>query len=86
MEDHDTGASAPEVGVSRASPTPPGQAGPSAGRHHDRHAEPRSGNGQAGDAQHQKGKSRKRRKRRRGRKVFVRDDNHAVVAVPSTPA
>jgi exopolyphosphatase/guanosine-5'-triphosphate,3'-diphosphate pyrophosphatase len=79
VEDHDTGAGAPEVGVSRVSP-PSGQASPSAGRHHDRHAGHQSGNGQAGDAaQHQKGKSRKRRKRRRGRKVFARDDNPAAI-------
>ncbi|WP_192182659.1 Ppx/GppA phosphatase family protein [Mesorhizobium amorphae] len=81
MEDHDTGAGAPAVGVSRASPTPPGQASPSAGRHHERHAGPGSRHAdEAGEAQHQKGKSRKRRKRRRGRKVFARDDNPAAKA------
>ncbi len=71
MEDHDTGAGAPEVGVSRASP-PSGGPDPSAGR--PRQAGPQSGNGQVGDAQHQRGKTRKRRKRRRGRKVFARDE------------
>ncbi|RJT37278.1 Ppx/GppA family phosphatase [Mesorhizobium waimense] len=85
MEDHDTGAGAPAVGVSRASPMPPGQASPPAGRHHDRHAGPGSRHAdEAGEAQHQKGKSRKRRKRRRGRKVFARDDNPAAKA--SAPA
>ncbi|RWD31096.1 MAG: Ppx/GppA family phosphatase [Mesorhizobium sp.] len=83
MEDHDTGARAPEVGVSRASP--PDSAGPSAGRHHDRHAGP-GGRYAPGDAQQQKSKSRKRRKRRRGRKVFARDDNHAATAGQSAPA
>lgn len=89
MEDHDTGVGAPEVGVSRASP-PSGQVSPSAGRHHDRRAGPQSGDGQAGDAQHQKGKARKRRKRRRGRKVFARDENQpagfsapAAIIVPA---
>ncbi|RWF41828.1 MAG: Ppx/GppA family phosphatase, partial [Mesorhizobium sp.] len=52
MEDHDTGARAPEVGVSRASP--PDSAGPSAGRHHDRHAG-QGGRHAPGDAQQQKG-------------------------------
>ncbi len=69
--------------MSRASP-PSGQAGPSAGRHHNRQAGPRSGDGQ-GDAAQQKGKARKRRKRRRGRKVFARDDNRAATAAPSAP-
>lgn len=83
MEDHDTGAGAPAVGVSRA-PPPSGQAGPSVGRL-DRQAGARPGH-----AEHQgeqpKGKARKRRKRRRGRKVFARDDNHAIVVAPSTVA
>ncbi|RUW71438.1 MULTISPECIES: Ppx/GppA phosphatase family protein [unclassified Mesorhizobium] len=82
MEDHDTGARAPEVGVSRASP--PDSASPSAGRHHDRHAGP-GGRHAPGDAQQQKGKTRKRRKRRRGRKVFARDDNHAAAAGQAAP-
>ncbi|RWD19423.1 MAG: hypothetical protein EOS57_12795, partial [Mesorhizobium sp.] len=82
MEDHDTGAGAPEVGVSRALPPRSGQASPSAGRQNGRPVQPWSGHGQAGDAsqhqngQNQKAKTRKRRKRRRGRKVFVRDDAH----------
>ncbi|MER9918307.1 Ppx/GppA phosphatase family protein [Mesorhizobium sp. M0035] len=84
MEDHDTGAGAPEVGVSRASP-PSGGPSPSAGR--PRQAGPQSGNGQAGDAQHQRGKARKRRKRRRGRKVFARDDSPlATAAAVGAPA
>ncbi len=95
MEDHDTGAGAPEVGVSRASPQPSGQASPSAGRHNGRPVQPWSGHGQAGDAsQHQNGqkaKTRKRRKRRRGRKVFARDDARlaaagVAVAAVSAPA
>ncbi|TIM64410.1 MAG: Ppx/GppA family phosphatase, partial [Mesorhizobium sp.] len=84
MEDHDTGAGAPEVGVSRASPPPSGQASPSAGRHNGRPVQPWSGHEQAGDAsQHQNGqkaKTRKRRKRRRGRKVFARDDARLAAA------
>lgn len=84
MEDHDTGAGAPEVGVSRASPPPSGQASPPAGRHNGRPVQPWSGHGQAGDAsQHQNGqkaKTRKRRKRRRGRKVFARDDARLAAA------
>ncbi|RWO89939.1 Ppx/GppA phosphatase family protein [Mesorhizobium sp.] len=95
MEDHDTGAGAPEVGVSRASPSPSGQASPPAGRHNGRPVQPWSGHGQAGDAsQHQNGqkaKTRKRRKRRRGRKVFARDDARlaaagVAVAAVSAPA
>ncbi|RWP72661.1 MAG: Ppx/GppA family phosphatase, partial [Mesorhizobium sp.] len=91
MEDHDTGAGAPEVGVSRATPPPSGQASPSAGRHNGRPVQPWSGHGQAGDApQHQNGqhkaKTRKRRKRRRGRKVFVRDDAQLAAAGLSAPA
>ncbi|SIT52925.1 Exopolyphosphatase [Mesorhizobium prunaredense] len=88
MEDHDTGAGAPEVGVSRASPPPSGQASPPAGRQNRRPVQPWSGHGQAGDAsQHQNGqkaKTRKRRKRRRGRKVFARDD--ARLAAPGVAA
>ncbi|RWN99797.1 Ppx/GppA phosphatase family protein [Mesorhizobium sp.] len=84
MEDHDTGAGAPEVGVSRASPPPSGQASPPTGRHNGRPVQPWSGHGQAGDAsQHQNGqkaKTRKRRKRRRGRKVFARDDARLAAA------
>ncbi|TIP97419.1 MAG: Ppx/GppA family phosphatase, partial [Mesorhizobium sp.] len=84
MEDHDTGAGAPEVGVSRASPPPSGQASPPAGRHNGRPVQSWSGHGQAGDAsQHrngQKAKTRKRRKRRRGRKVFARDDSRLAAA------
>ncbi|ESZ29461.1 MULTISPECIES: Ppx/GppA phosphatase family protein [unclassified Mesorhizobium] len=84
MEDHDTGAGAPEVGLSRASP-PSGGPSPSAGR--PRQAGPQSGNGQAGEAQHQRGKARKRRKRRRGRKVFARDDSPlATAAAVGAPA
>ncbi|ESZ76375.1 MULTISPECIES: Ppx/GppA phosphatase family protein [unclassified Mesorhizobium] len=84
MEDHDTGAGAPEVGVSRASP-PSGGPSPSAGW--PRQAGPQSGNGQAGEAQHQRGKARKRRKRRRGRKVFARDDSPlATAAAVGAPA
>lgn len=84
MEDHDTGAGAPEVGVSRASPPSDGPS-PSAGR--PRQAGAQSGNGQAGDAQHQRGKARKRRKRRRGRKVFARDDSPlATAAAVGAPA
>ncbi|WP_415752009.1 Ppx/GppA phosphatase family protein [Mesorhizobium sp. B2-1-8] len=73
VEDRDTGAGAPEVGASSASP---GSSGPgTAGWQQRRPTEPRSVNGQAGDATHnQKGKPKKRRKRRRGRKVFARDD------------
>ncbi|RWP60730.1 Ppx/GppA phosphatase family protein [Mesorhizobium sp.] len=84
MEDHDTGAGAPEVDVSRASPPPSGQASPSAGRHNGCPVQPWSGHGQAGGAsQHQNGqkaKTRKRRKRRRGRKVFARDDARLAAA------
>ncbi|RUW25513.1 Ppx/GppA family phosphatase, partial [Mesorhizobium sp. M4B.F.Ca.ET.013.02.1.1] len=82
MEDHDTGARAPEVGVSRASPLD--SASSSAGRHHDRHAGP-GGRHAPGDAQQQKGKTRKRRKRRRGRKVFARDDNQVATAGQPAP-
>ncbi|MBZ9852403.1 Ppx/GppA family phosphatase [Mesorhizobium sp. CA13] len=72
MEDRDTGAGAPEVGASSASPGP---AGPGTGKWQQRRpTEPRSADGQASDANHhQKGKPKKRRKRRRGRKVFARD-------------
>ncbi|MER8827513.1 Ppx/GppA family phosphatase [Mesorhizobium sp. M0938] len=87
MEDHDTGAGAPEVGVSRASPPQSGQASPSAGRQNGRPVQAWSG--QAGDTpQHQNGqkaKTRKRRKRRRGRKVFVRDDAQLAAAGLSAP-
>ncbi|RWQ60946.1 Ppx/GppA phosphatase family protein [Mesorhizobium sp.] len=91
MEDHDTGAGAPDVGVSRATPPPSGQASPSAGRQNGRPVQPWSSHGQAGDApQHQNGqqkaKTRKRRKRRRGRKVFVRDDAQLAAAGLSAPA
>ncbi|RUU72386.1 Ppx/GppA family phosphatase, partial [Mesorhizobium sp. M7A.T.Ca.TU.009.01.3.1] len=69
--DHDTGASAPEVGVSSASRR---SAGPgNASWQQRRPTELRSADGQAGDAPH-KGKPKKRRKRRRGRKVFARDE------------
>ncbi|TPM39729.1 Ppx/GppA phosphatase family protein [Mesorhizobium sp. B2-3-4] len=71
MEDRDTGASAPEVGASSASPGSSGSG--TAGWQQRRPSEPRSANGQAGDAS-QKGKPKKRRKRRRGRKVFARDE------------
>ena len=80
MEDHDTGAGAPAVGVSRASPTPPGQASPSAGRHHDRHAGPGSRRCRGGRGPAPERQIKKRRKRRRGRKVFARDDNPAAKA------
>ncbi|UVK44854.1 Ppx/GppA family phosphatase [Mesorhizobium sp. AR07] len=71
MEDRDTGAGAPEVGASSASP------GPAGSWRQRRPSEPRSADGQADDATHnQKGKPKKRRKRRRGRKVFARDDAH----------
>ncbi|MET3582246.1 exopolyphosphatase/guanosine-5'-triphosphate,3'-diphosphate pyrophosphatase [Mesorhizobium robiniae] len=88
MEDHDTGAGAPEVGVSRASPPPSGQASPPASRQNGRPVQAWSG--QAGDtSQHQNGqqkaKTRKRRKRRRGRKVFVRDDAQLAAAGLSAP-
>ena len=73
MEDRDTGAGAPEVGASSASPGPSGPG--TAGWQQRRPTEPRSADGQAGDAtHHQKGKPKKRRKRRRGRKVFARDE------------
>ncbi|MCA0035533.1 Ppx/GppA family phosphatase [Mesorhizobium sp. B263B2A] len=73
MEDRDTGAGAPEVGASSASPGPSGSG--TAGWQQRRPTEPRSADGQAGDATHnQKGKPKKRRKRRRGRKVFARDE------------
>ncbi|MBZ9679755.1 Ppx/GppA family phosphatase [Mesorhizobium sp. BR1-1-4] len=71
MEDRDTGAGAPEVGASSASLGPSGPG--TAGWQQRRPTEPRSVNGQAGDAT-QKGKPKKRRKRRRGRKVFARDE------------
>ncbi|WP_214472831.1 Ppx/GppA phosphatase family protein [Mesorhizobium sp. dw_380] len=72
MEDRDTGAGAPEVGASSASPGPSGSGG---GWQQRRPMAPRSADGQAGDAtHHQKGKPKKRRKRRRGRKVFARDE------------
>lgn len=80
MEDRDTGAGAPEVGASSASP-PQGSGSPSAGRHHRRPGEHRhsgrhAGAGQQADdaSQNQKGKPKKRRKGRRGRKVFARDE------------
>ncbi|RUY82662.1 Ppx/GppA family phosphatase, partial [Mesorhizobium sp. M7A.F.Ca.CA.001.12.2.1] len=71
MEDHDTGAGAPEVGVSSASQrsADPGNAS----WQQRRPTELRSADGQAGDAPH-KGKPKKRRKRRRGRKVFAREE------------
>jgi exopolyphosphatase / guanosine-5'-triphosphate,3'-diphosphate pyrophosphatase len=73
VEDRDTGAGAPEVGASSASPGPSGSG--TAGWQQRRPTEPRSADGQAGDATHnQKGKPKKRRKRRRGRKVFARDE------------
>ncbi|QKD06554.1 Ppx/GppA phosphatase family protein [Mesorhizobium loti] len=73
MEDRDTGAGAPEVGASSASLGPSGSG--TAGWQQRRPTEPRSADGQAGDAtRHQKGKPKKRRKRRRGRKVFARDE------------
>ncbi|MFA6153025.1 Ppx/GppA phosphatase family protein [Mesorhizobium sp.] len=73
MEDRDTGADAPEVGASSASPGP---AGPGAASWQQRRPTgPRFADGHAGDAaQNQKGKPKKRRKRRRGRKVFARDE------------
>ncbi|MER8847272.1 Ppx/GppA family phosphatase [Mesorhizobium australicum] len=71
VEDRDTGAGAPEVGASSASLGPSGPG--TAGWQQRRATEPRSVNGQAGDAT-QKGKPKKRRKRRRGRKVFARDE------------
>ncbi|MBZ9963238.1 Ppx/GppA phosphatase family protein [Mesorhizobium sp. BR1-1-2] len=72
MEDRDTGAGAPEVGASSASPEPAGLG--TAKWQQRRPTEPRSADGQASDANHhQKGKPKKRRKRRRGRKVFARD-------------
>ncbi|MER8695899.1 Ppx/GppA family phosphatase [Mesorhizobium opportunistum] len=88
MEDRDTGAGAPEVGAFSASPGPSGSG--TAGWQQRRPTEPRSADGQAGDATHnQKGKPKKRRKRRRGRKVFARDearpqDNRS--SVPGTAA
>ncbi|MER8526261.1 Ppx/GppA phosphatase family protein [Mesorhizobium sp. M0494] len=94
MEDHEAGAGALEVGVSRGSPTPSGQATPSAGRY-GRQVQPRSGNAQAGDTSHdhkgqngshQNGKPKKRRKRRRGRKVFARDEARPVITGTSLPA
>ncbi|MER8426033.1 Ppx/GppA phosphatase family protein [Mesorhizobium sp. M1403] len=94
MEDHDAGAGAPEVGVSRGLPTPSGQASPSTGRY-GRQVQPRSGNGQAGDTSHdhkgqngphQNGKPKKRRKRRRGRKVFARDEARPLAVGASVPA
>lgn len=94
MEDHEAGAGAPEVGVSRGSPPPSGQANPAAGRY-GRQVQPRSGNGQAGDTSHdhkgqngphQNGKPKKRRKRRRGRKVFARDEARPVMTGTSVPA
>ncbi|MER9772301.1 Ppx/GppA phosphatase family protein [Mesorhizobium sp. M0220] len=94
MEDHEAGAGAPEVGVSRGSPPPSGQASPSAGRY-GRQVQPRSGNGQAGDTSHdhkgkngphQNGKPKKRRKRRRGRKVFARDEARPLAVGASVPA
>lgn len=73
MEDRDTGAGAPEVGASSASPGPIGQG--AASWQQLRPPEPRSADGHAGEAaQNQKGKPKKRRKRRRGRKVFARDE------------
>ncbi|WP_418001058.1 Ppx/GppA phosphatase family protein [Mesorhizobium erdmanii] len=73
VEDRDTGAGASEVGASSASPGPSGPG--TAGWQQRRPTEPRSADGQAGDAtHHQKGKPKKRRKRRRGRKVFARDE------------
>jgi exopolyphosphatase/guanosine-5'-triphosphate,3'-diphosphate pyrophosphatase len=69
VEDRDTGAGAPEVGASSASPGPSGQGN----WQQRRPPEQRSANGQAADAP-QKGKPKKRRKRRRGRKVFARDE------------
>jgi len=73
VEDRDTGAGAPEVGASSASPGPSGSG--AAGWQQRRPTEHRSADGQAGDATHnQKGKPKKRRKRRRGRKVFARDE------------
>jgi len=73
VEDRDTGAGASEVGASSASPGPSGSG--TAGWQQRRPTEPRSADGQAGDAtHHQKGKPKKRRKRRRGRKVFARDE------------
>lgn len=87
MEDHDTGAGAPAVGMSGASPAQ--SAGPHPARFsrhagaHQRHADPRhAGQRQTGQADQNgdqpKGKTRKRRKRKRGRKVFARDENGAV--------
>lgn len=75
VEDRDTGAGASEVGASSASPGPSGSG--TAGWQQRRPTEPRSADGQAGDAtHHQKSKPKKRRKRRRGRKVFARDEAH----------
>ncbi|TPN38791.1 Ppx/GppA family phosphatase [Mesorhizobium sp. B2-3-3] len=73
MEDRDTGAGAPEVGASSASPGPSGSG--TAGWQQRRPTELGSADGLAGDAtRNQKGKPKKRRKRRRGRKVFARDE------------
>ncbi|TPJ64131.1 Ppx/GppA phosphatase family protein [Mesorhizobium sp. B2-7-1] len=98
MEDHDTGAGAPAVGMSGASSTQ--SAGPHTARFsrhagaHQRHADPRHASqrptGASQADQHgdpPKGKTRKRRKRRRGRKVFARDENGAVPhAAPASAA
>ncbi|AZO08358.1 MULTISPECIES: Ppx/GppA phosphatase family protein [unclassified Mesorhizobium] len=81
MEDHDTGARAPAVGMPGASPSEP--AGPSARRSERHAAEHRGARHADRPGEHQKGKTRKRRKRRRGRKVFARDENGAVALSPA---
>jgi exopolyphosphatase/guanosine-5'-triphosphate,3'-diphosphate pyrophosphatase len=74
VEDHDTGAETPEVGVSAEASPPSG-----AGRFRGRQARNRSTGSppvtQAG--QEPGGRGRKRRKRKRGRKVFARDNGTA---------
>lgn len=75
MEDHDTGAGAPDVGESSHSATSSGARNRNAGRRPSHQARHRPSGAGAGDASlTQKGKGKKRRKRRRGRKVFARDD------------
>lgn len=82
MKDRETGAGAPDAGVSRGSSSHLSAGASKAGHK----AASRSGDGRVhGDAAQQKGKAKKRRKRRRGRKVFARDGIQSNAAGAARP-
>ena len=83
MEDRDTGAKAPEAGVSNEFSAPRAPQAPPAGRQPNRPMAA-SHHGTARVAETLKPKSKKRRKRKRGRKVFARTDGEASATGPGT--